>query len=199
MVARWRGRLRSSVLLALGRAVGLRRAMGFYGYRRGLGAVGRRRAWRALGVTIDESARIGPSVTIRNPANVSIGAGTRLGGNVVIEAWEPISIGECVLTNDHIDLLAGGHDIDHPRLRGKGGPITIGDHVWLPRRIIVMAGVTIGDCAVIGSGSVVTTSVPPYGVAVGVPAKVVRERAHVDFEYVPARMSDAQLKPPVSA
>jgi acetyltransferase-like isoleucine patch superfamily enzyme len=198
MLARWRGKLRTSALLALGRAVGLGRAMNYEAYRRLVGPDGRRRGWRELGAQIDDSARVGPLVVLRHPKNVSIGAGTRLGGNVVIEAWQRITIGECVLTNDHIDLLSGGHDIDDPRMRGKGAPITIGNHVWLPRRIIVMPGVTIGDCAVIGSGSVVTSSVPAYGVAVGVPARVVRERARVDYEYVPAKISDVQMQRPVS-
>src|SRR5262249_47663265 len=136
MLARWRGRMRSGALLALGRAVGLHRAMGYYTYRRLLGPEARRRAWQLLGANIDDTARLSPWVVIRSPRNVTIGAGTRLGGNVAIEAWQPITIGDCVLTNDHVDLLSGGHDIDDPRLAGKGGPITIGNHVWLPRRII---------------------------------------------------------------
>jgi acetyltransferase-like isoleucine patch superfamily enzyme len=199
MLAQWRERLRTGAMLALGRAIGLRRVMNYPAFRRLVGPRGRVRGWQLLGASIDDSARVGPLVVIRNPSNVSIGAGTRIGGNVVIEAWQQITIGACVLTNDHIELLSGGHDIDDPRLRGKSEPITIGDHVWLPRRIIVMPGVTIGDCAVIGSGSVVTSSVPPYAVAVGVPAKVVRERARVDYEYVPARLSDLQMGRPVSA
>jgi acetyltransferase-like isoleucine patch superfamily enzyme len=176
--------------------VGLHRAMMQYPYRRLLGADGRRRAWQLLGATIDETALVSPRVVIRNPRNLTVGAGTRLGGNMAIEAWQPIAIGDNVLTNDHVELLSGGHDIDDPRLRGKGGPITIGNHVWLPRRIIVLAGVTIGDCAVIGTGSVVSSSVPPYGVAVGVPAQVVRERARVDYEYVPAQLAELQMTRP---
>jgi len=52
----------------------------------------------------------------------------------------------------------------------------IDDDVWLGAGVIVLNGVTIGRGAVIGAGAVVTKDVPPYSVAVGVPAVVVRRR-----------------------
>lgn len=54
--------------------------------------------------------------------------------------------------------------------------VLIGDDVWIGTRAIIMAGVTIGTGAVIGAGAVVTKDVPPYGVAVGVPAVTRRFR-----------------------
>lgn len=54
-------------------------------------------------------------------------------------------------------------------------PITIGDKVWLGGGVIVCPGVTIGDNSVIGAGAVVTKDVPANVVAVGNPARVVRE------------------------
>lgn len=52
----------------------------------------------------------------------------------------------------------------------------IGNDVWIGAKAIIIDGVTIGDGAVIGAGAVVTKDVPPYGVAVGVPAKVIKYR-----------------------
>lgn len=52
----------------------------------------------------------------------------------------------------------------------------IGNDVWIGRKAIIKAGVTIGDGAVIGSGAVVTKDVPPYAVVAGVPAKIIRYR-----------------------
>lgn len=52
----------------------------------------------------------------------------------------------------------------------------IGNDVWIGRRAIIKAGVTVGDGAVIGSGSVVTKDVPPYAIVGGVPAKVIKYR-----------------------
>jgi acetyltransferase-like isoleucine patch superfamily enzyme len=51
--------------------------------------------------------------------------------------------------------------------------IRIGDDCWIGARVFVLAGVTIGDGCVVGAGSVVTRSLPPNSIAVGVPAKVV--------------------------
>lgn len=55
-------------------------------------------------------------------------------------------------------------------------PIHIGHDVWIGARAIILDGVSIGDGAIIGAGAVVTKDVPPYTVACGVPAKVVRQR-----------------------
>ena len=53
---------------------------------------------------------------------------------------------------------------------------TIGNDVWIGDCAIIKAGVTVGDGAVIGMGSVVTKDVPPYAVVGGVPAKVIKYR-----------------------
>lgn len=52
----------------------------------------------------------------------------------------------------------------------------IGNDVWIGRRAIIKAGVTVGDGAVIGSGSVVTKDIPPYAIVGGVPAKILKYR-----------------------
>ena len=52
----------------------------------------------------------------------------------------------------------------------------IGNDVWTGRNVSIMAGVTIGDGAVIGTGAVVTHDIPPYAIAVGVPARVIKYR-----------------------
>ena len=56
-----------------------------------------------------------------------------------------------------------------------GAPITIGDNVWIGGGAIVLAGVSIGDNSIVGAGAVVTRDVPANVVAVGNPARVVRE------------------------
>jgi len=58
----------------------------------------------------------------------------------------------------------------------SSGPIIIGDDVWLGVGVIVLEGVRIGRGAVIGAGAVVTQDIPANGIAVGVPARVVRLR-----------------------
>lgn len=55
-------------------------------------------------------------------------------------------------------------------------PVNIGNDVWIGLNAVIMDGVTIGDGAVIGTGAVVTRDIPPYAVAVGIPARVIRYR-----------------------
>ncbi len=56
------------------------------------------------------------------------------------------------------------------------GDLCIGNDVWMGARAIVLSGVTIGDGAVIGAGAVVTSDIPPYAIAAGAPARVLRYR-----------------------
>ena len=56
------------------------------------------------------------------------------------------------------------------------GDIVIGNDVWIGYEAVIMAGVTIGDGAIIGTRAVVTKDVPPYTIVGGVPAKEIRKR-----------------------
>ncbi|MFT5815737.1 MAG: maltose O-acetyltransferase [Psychroserpens sp.] len=89
-----------------------------------------------------------------------------------------ISIQDYVFTGHGVKLLARGHDYRQFDLGRHSSiveaPITICKGVWLGSGSIVLGGVIVGDHSVVGAGSVVTKSIPPYSVAVGNPAKVVR-------------------------
>lgn len=60
--------------------------------------------------------------------------------------------------------------------KGTDGKIVIEDDVWVGSNAIILHGVKIGRGAVIGAGSIVTKSVPPYAIAVGNPAKIIKRR-----------------------
>lgn len=98
-----------------------------------------------------------------------------------------LKIGNGVRIATHSVIIPANHnysDINKEiRLQGetKKG-IEIKDDVWIGARVTILDGVTIGNGCVIGAGSVVTKSIPPYSVAVGVPAKVVRNRALMQEE-----------------
>ena len=59
---------------------------------------------------------------------------------------------------------------------GFDEPLTIGNDVWIAANVCVLRGLTVGDGAVIGAGSVVTKDIPPYAIVVGNPAHVVKYR-----------------------
>lgn len=74
-----------------------------------------------------------------------------------------------------------GHPADlERRLQGRHlaaadiRPVTIEDHVWIGRNAHVLKGVTVGRGAVVASGSVVTSDVPPGALAMGVPARMIK-------------------------
>ena len=65
---------------------------------------------------------------------------------------------------------------DIPRAWDNKGDIVVGNDVWIGFEAVILAGVTIGDGAVIGARAVVTRDVPPYTIVGGVPARAIRKR-----------------------
>lgn len=55
------------------------------------------------------------------------------------------------------------------------GKVVIEENVWIADKVTICSGVTIGRCSIIAAGAVVTKNIPPYSIAAGVPAKVVRQ------------------------
>ena len=126
---------------------------------------------------------IGDEVDIRPPLHVDYGSHTRIGARTFVNFGlmaldvAPITIGEDVLLGPNVQLLTPTHPLDPEPRRAKWEaalPITIGDNVWIGGMVVVCPGVTIGQDAVIGAGSVVTRDVPAGAVAVGNPARVIR-------------------------
>lgn len=85
-------------------------------------------------------------------------------------------------------ILTLGHDPQSLEFSDKGGDVIIGDRVWIAYRAIILPGVTIGEGAVVGAGSVVTKDVEPYTIVAGNPARVVNKRSpnlHYTLNYQP--------------
>jgi len=95
--------------------------------------------------------------------SVSVGATFIIGGNHATET----------VTTSFIDRPPGIGPAEYPYTRGD---IVIGSDVWIAGNAIILSGVTIGDGAVVGAGSVVIEDVPPYTIVFGNPARVVRKR-----------------------
>ena len=110
-----------------------------------------------------------------------VGDNSHLGYMLNIAVGARVEIGSHVLIATGVSLIGyDSHPVD-PIRRSRGDPpdagdesIVIGDYAWLGTNALVLKGVTIGEAAVIGAGSVVTQDIPPYTVAVGQPARVVK-------------------------
>ena len=116
--------------------------------------------------------------TINNGVgDVKIGNNTIIGlGNVVIG---PVDIGNGVMLAQNIVVSGLNHgyeviDISPSKQPISTKKITIEDDVWIGANSIITAGVTVGKHAVIGAGSVVVKDIPPYSIAVGNPARVIK-------------------------
>jgi maltose O-acetyltransferase len=126
----------------------------------------------------------GEGSEIRPPFHCDYGFRTFVGARTFVN-WGLISldvatvtIGDDVQVGPNVQLLTATHPLEPQPRREKweaARPIAIGDNVWLGGGVIVCPGVTIGADTVIGAGAVVVRDLPPGVLAVGTPARVVRE------------------------
>jgi acetyltransferase-like isoleucine patch superfamily enzyme len=117
--------------------------------------------------------------TINNGVgDVLIGDRVRIGmSNVLIG---PVTIGDDVMLAQNIVLSGLNHGYEDINIAPHKQPvtkkkITLEDEVWIGANSVVVAGVTIGKHSVIAAGSVVTKNIPPYSVAVGNPARIIKQ------------------------
>lgn len=136
------------------------------------------------GLLVELFGEVGEGVAIRPPLRVDYGYQTTIGprtfmnfGAILLDVAR-IRIGADVQLGPNVQLLTATHPLEPEPRRAKwesGKPITIGDNVWLGGGVIVCPGVTIGENTVVGAGAVVVRDLPANVVAVGNPARVVRE------------------------
>ncbi|MFD9024062.1 sugar O-acetyltransferase [Streptomyces parvulus] len=127
--------------------------------------------------SLGEEAHVRPPLWVDYGSNITIGARTFVNYNLTALDVAAITIGEDCQIGPNVQLLTPTHPLEPGPRRDKleaARPITIGDNVWLGGGAIVLPGVTIGDNSVIGAGAVVTKDVPANVVAVGNPARPVR-------------------------
>ncbi|MCX5281283.1 sugar O-acetyltransferase [Streptomyces sp. NBC_00198] len=141
-------------------------------------AVGSRPILAELLGSVGEEVDLRPPLYVDYGSNITIGARTFVNYSLTALDVAPIIIGDDCQLGPNVQLLTPTHPLEPQPRRDKleaARPITIGNNVWLGGGVIVCPGVTIGDNSVIGAGAVVTRDVPADVVAVGNPARPVRE------------------------
>ena len=138
--------------------------------------------------SLGDHATIEDFCTINNGVgDVSIGNGSLIGmGNVIIG---PVTIGNNVIFAQNIVASGLNHeyrDVTIPIKDQKTvtAVITVEDDCWIAANAVLTAGVTIGKHSVVAGGAVVTKSIPPFSVAAGNPAKVIKRYDEVLKEWV---------------
>lgn len=110
--------------------------------------------------------------------HVHLGKDVYINSNCTFVDDAHIYIGDKTMIAPNVTIISASHPIS-PKLRAEGygcnEPVYIGKNVWIASNVTILPGVHIGDNSVVGAGSVVTRDLPPNVIAVGSPAKVLRE------------------------
>jgi acetyltransferase-like isoleucine patch superfamily enzyme len=119
-------------------------------------------------------------LTAPGSARIRIGSGTFLNIGVMVAALELVEIGDHCMFANGCFVSDGNHRFDDRNrpVPWQGfdsrGPTRVGDNVWCGVNVVITSGVQVGERSVIGANSVITSDIPPFSVAAGAPARVLR-------------------------
>ena len=118
-------------------------------------------------------------------SNIEIGNNTVINRDIYLDGRAGIRIGNKVNVSHKVIIQSLTHNPQCPNFLCEVKPVVIEDYAWIGTLALILPGVTVGEGAVIGAGAVVAKDIPPYTIAVGNPAKVVKERNR-NLKYVPS-------------
>ena len=109
--------------------------------------------------------------------NIFLGKNITMNYNVTILDIRKVTIGDYTMIGPGTLITSVGHTLSPKGRRSHlsfAKPVTIENDVWIGGNVVILPGITIGRGSVIGAGSVVTKDIPPFSVAVGSPARVIK-------------------------
>lgn len=141
----------------------------------------RARMWGMFFHRVGRHTTIMTGFSCRDPQGIALGDHVNINERCTLDGNGGLEIGDYVWLAQNVTILTAAHHFGRRDilLREQGnwnGRVTIGRDSWLGVNVVVLPGVTIGEGAVVGAGSIVTHDVPPYAVVAGVPARVLRYR-----------------------
>jgi acetyltransferase-like isoleucine patch superfamily enzyme len=145
--------------------------------------------YRAAGMQIGRDSNIMMHVRVMSPQGIAIGDNciigefTWLDGRAVrLQEGPGLTIGNNVNIGANNIFIAGGHVPDSADFAGPLGRTVVNDRAWVAMSCTILAGVTIGEGAVVSAASLVNKDVAPYTMAGGVPARYLKDRSR-DLDY----------------
>lgn len=123
-------------------------------------------------IEIGDNVELGPGVVI----NAGPCKGIFVGSNVSIAKGTFIRSANHRFDDINLPIQSQGHDCKTISFNNREYSIVIEDDCWISAHCILLSGAHIGKGSVIGAGSIVSKTIPPYSVAVGNPAKIIRNR-----------------------
>lgn len=123
---------------------------------------------------IGEGSRVMPPISVVRGNSVKIGRGVVIMNNALMMAAGGITIDDGVMVAANAQLISNNHDLyDHAILTCK--PVHLKRNCWIGAGATILPGVTVGENAVVGAGSIVTRDVEDNTVVAGNPARVVKK------------------------
>jgi putative colanic acid biosynthesis acetyltransferase WcaF len=145
--------------------------------------------YRAAGMRIGPTSNVMMHVRVLSPAGIEIGDHTIIGEYCQLDGRADrvgegpgLKIGDNVNIGGYSFFIAGGHDPESPDFEGIIKKTVVEDRAWITMNCTVLAGVTIGEGAVVAPMSLVNRDVAPYTMIGGVPAKYLKDRTR-DLTY----------------
>lgn len=127
-------------------------------------------------MNIKKKVVIHKGLEIRCGYNITIGEGTIIGDDCILDGRGTIYIGSNCNFSSRVSVYTNQHNVDDTLFGGESSPVNICDRAWISANAVVLPGVNVGEGAVLAAGGVATKDLESFSVYGGVPAKKIKNR-----------------------